>query len=100
MSRSAAGEARGGPVTSWDGAAVREGRKRAYFDAILVAVSEAGGSVPRDRLIATVAGWLPGMGDAAWHVDRMAAAMVRAGSLVREGGRFSLNSPPGAQQNR
>jgi hypothetical protein len=40
---------------SWDKAAMREDRRQRYFDAILWAVSEAGGLLTRKRLLTLVA---------------------------------------------
>jgi hypothetical protein len=79
---------------------MRADRQQAYFDSVLMAVSEAGGGLTREELIAIVAKDLPGMGDTAWHVDRMVAAMVRERCLVRKAGVITLNSSPGAQRNR
>jgi hypothetical protein len=84
----------------WDNAAMREDRRQAYFDSILMTVSEAGGQITRRKLITLVAADLPDMGDTAWHVDRMVVAMVRGHCLVREGGRLRLNSRPDDQLNR
>lgn len=85
---------------SWDKAAMRESRKQAYFDSILMAVSDAGGGLSRKRLIERVREDLPHMGDTAWHVDRMVSTMIRERCLIRKGGLLSLNSPPDAQRNR
>jgi hypothetical protein len=84
----------------WDNAAMREDRQQAYFDSILMAVSEAGGRVTRRELVALVASDLPDMGDTAWHVGRMVGAMVRGHCLVREGDAVRLNSRPDDQLNR
>jgi len=85
---------------SWDKAAIRESRKQAYFDSILIAVSDSGGGLSRMRLIERVRDDLPQMGDTAWHVDRMVATMIREKCLIRKNGLLSLNSSPGAQKNR
>jgi hypothetical protein len=79
---------------------MREERQQAYFDSILMTVSEAGGSLSRQKLIRLVATDLPAMGNTAWHVDRMVATMVRDRCLIRRDGVICLNSPPGAQLNR
>lgn len=86
---------------SWDNAAMREDRQQAYFDSILMAISDAGGPLTREELIAIVAEDLPRHGNTAWHVDRMVAAMIREKCLVRKNDSLSLNhAPAGAQQNR
>jgi hypothetical protein len=84
----------------WDKAAIREDRQQAYFDSILMAVSEAGGQLTRQRLLALVARDLRAMGNTAWHVDRMVSTMIREGCLIRKKGLLSLNSPPDAQRTR
>jgi hypothetical protein len=84
----------------WDTAAMREDRQQTYFDSILMAVSEAGGRLTRQELIALVAEDLPAMGNTAWHVDRMVCAMIRGRCLIRKDRAISLNSSPGAQRNR
>ena len=84
----------------WDNAAMREDRKQAYFDSILMAVSEASGDLTRPRLIALVAKDLPKMGNTAWHVDRMVSTMIRGRCLIRTNGLLSLNSSPDAQRYR
>jgi hypothetical protein len=84
----------------WDDAAMREDRQQAYFDSILMAVSEAGGQLTRRRLIALVAKDLQDMGNTAWHVDRMVGVMIRGRCLIRKKGVLTLNSAPGAQRCR
>ena len=84
----------------WSKAAIRADRQQAYFDSILMTVSDAGGRITRQELIALVAVDLPNMGNTAWHVDRMLGAMVREHCLIREGETFRLNSHPDAQLNR
>ena len=84
----------------WDTAPMREDRQQAYFDSILMAVSEAGGRLTRRELIALVADDLPAMGNTAWHVDRIVSAMIRGRCLIRKDGVISLNSSPDAQRNR
>lgn len=88
---------------SWHTAAMREDRKQPYFDAVLLSVSELSGQATRDSLLKLVTEMLAeesDMGNIAWHVDRMVAAMLRDGSLARRGGRLTLTAPPGAQQSR
>ncbi|HVJ87533.1 MAG TPA: hypothetical protein VM452_17875 [Caulifigura sp.] len=85
---------------SWTKASMRKDRQLAYFDAVLMAVSDAGGGLSRSKLIRQVAREVRGKGDTAWHVDRMVATMLRERDLVRTNGLLSLNTSPGAQQNR
>jgi hypothetical protein len=84
----------------WDTAVMREDRQQAYFDSILMAVSEAGGRLTRRKLLAIVTKELPRMGNTAWHVDRMVSAMIRGRCLLLKDGAIVLNSTPGAQQYR
>ena len=84
----------------WDKAAIREDRQQAYFDSILMIVSESGGEVTRQQLIEQVSADLPHMGNTALHVDRMVRAMVEGRCLVWDGEKLRLNSRPGDQQNR
>lgn len=84
----------------WTKAAMREDRQQAYFDAILMNVSETGGNITRERLIKKVARELKKMGDTAWHVDRMVATMIRGRCLVRKKDKIALRTVPGAQTFR
>lgn len=85
---------------SWSKAAMREERQQAYFDSILMIVSESSGGITRKQLIKKVARDVRNMGNTTWHVDRMVSTMLREKCLVRKGELLALNSTPGAQQNR
>jgi len=84
-------------------AAIRDDRTEPYEDAIYFSLSEAGGRIHRARLIQLVSKELsgvPGMGNIAWHTNRLVAFLVRMGRLRREKGIISLASTPGAQLTR
>ena len=84
----------------WEKAKIRKERQQAYFDAVLITVSELGGNVSRKQLIKEVRKIVSEMGDVAWHVDRMVATMIRGKSLVRVGDRLLLKTSLGAQEMR
>lgn len=85
---------------NWTKAAMREERQQAYFDSILMIISESGGGINRKQLIKKVARDIRNMGNTAWHVDRVVSTMLREKCLVRKGDLLALNSTPGAQQTR
>jgi hypothetical protein len=84
----------------WSKAAMREERQQAYFDSILMIISESSGGISRQQLIKKVARDLRKLGNTNWHVDRMVSTMLREKCLIRKGELLALNSFPGAQQNR
>lgn len=89
----------------WTDIPIRADRRQLYFDALLMAASEAGGPLTLDAFVAEVAQTiedLPRAGNIRWNTARALAAMVRFGVLRKAGVcEYRLNAAPeGAQQMR